>query len=208
MRNPNVEKTIPQALGDSYRGYRICGTSHAYIDLYKGKLADGFLWKNDFECTIGSAVADATGLQIGNPVVSSHGLVAGDEHNAQPFKVVGILRPTGTVLDQLVLTSVASIWGLHGETHGHDEGISGDSLRATDDMEREITSLLVFYKDKTSLTALNLPRLINQNTLLQAASPIAETARLYQLVGNGTQLLHVLAYMISFLSALSLFIAL
>jgi putative ABC transport system permease protein len=208
MRNPNVKKTIPQALGDAYQGFRICGTSHAYVDLYKGELAEGFLWKKDFECTIGSAVAAQTGLQVGNPVVSSHGLAHdGEAHSEQPFKVVGILKPTGTVLDQLVLTSVASVWTMHNETE-EEATIAGDSLRATDDMQREITSLLVFYKDKTSLMSLNLPRLINQNTTLQAASPIAETARLYQLIGNGTQVLNALGFLIALLSAFSVFIAL
>ena len=212
MRNPNVRQTIPQALGDAFRGFRICGTSHAYVDLYKGECAEGFLWTKDFECTIGSEVAARTGLQVGNPLVSAHGLAeGGDEHSEQPFKVVGILQPTGTVLDQLVLTSVASVWDMHNahDTHHENEAIiPGDSLRSTDDMQREITSLLVFYKDKTSLSALNLPRLINQNTNLQAASPLGETARLYQLIGNGTQMIGALGYVIALLSAFSVFVAL
>jgi putative ABC transport system permease protein len=213
MRNPNVRQTIPQALGDAYRGFRICGTSHAYVDLYKGECAEGFLWEKDFECTIGSEVAAKTGLQIGNPLVSAHGLAeGGEEHAEQPFKVVGILQPTGTVLDQLVLTSVASVWDMHNAhtaaIHENEAAIAGDSLRTTDDMQREITSLLVFYKDKTSLSALNLPRLINQNTTLQAASPLGETARLYQLIGNGTQLMGALGYVIALLSAFSVFVAL
>ena len=212
MRNPNVRQTIPQALGDAFRGFRICGTSHAYVDLYKGECAEGFLWTKDFECTIGSEVAARTGLQVGNPLVSAHGLAeGGDEHGEQPFKVVGVLQPTGTVLDQLVLTSVASVWDMHNAHEAHHENesmIPGDSLRSTDDMQREITSLLVFYKDKTSLSALNLPRLINQNTNLQAASPLGETARLYQLIGNGTQMIGALGYVIALLSAFSVFVAL
>jgi putative ABC transport system permease protein len=219
MRNPNVKQTIPQALGDAFRGFRICGTSHAYVDLYDGKLAEGLLWSKDFECTIGSEVAAKTHLQVGNPLVSAHGLAEGGEaHAEQPFKIVGILKPTGTVLDQLVLTSVASVWDMHNTHHGaqndaqndarNQGAIAGDSVRTTDDMQREITSLLVFYKDRSSLMSLNLPRLINQNTVLQAASPIAETARLYQLIGNGTQLLSVLGYLIGLLSAFSVFIAL
>ena len=83
----------------------------------------------------------------------------GDAHAEQPFKVVGILKPTGTVLDQLVLTSVASVWDMHNTHNGAqpEATIAGDSVRTNDDMQREITSLLVFYKDRNSLMSLNLP---------------------------------------------------
>jgi putative ABC transport system permease protein len=210
MRNPQVKTTIPQALGDSYHGFRVCGTNHAYADLYRAKLGEGFLWDKDFEVTIGSSVAAQTGLKIGDSFVSAHGLSqTGDEHSEHKYKVVGSFAPTNTVIDQLVLTSVASIWQMH--RHIPRTGMSdvaGDSLQSPDDMQREITSLLVFYKDKASLVALNLPRLINQNTNMQAASPVMETSRLYIMLGSGARLMSFLGYLITVVSAFSVFIAL
>ncbi len=211
MRHPSVAKTIPQALGDSYHGFRICGTNHAYLDLYQARLKEGYLWDKDFEVTIGSTVAQQTGLKMGDEFVSSHGIAdEGDEHHEHKYKVMGILAPTETVLDQLVLTSIASVWAIHGHGNTSEQSteIATDSVRSTDDLQREITTLLVFYKNKSSLTALNLPRLINQNTPMQAASPVMETARLYQLMGNGFQLFEWLAYLIAIVSAFSVFIAL
>ena len=208
MRHPAVAKTIPQALGDSYKGFRICGTNHAYLDLYRGRLTEGYLWDKDFEVTIGSTVAAQTGLKTGDTFTSAHGIASeGDEHTEHNYRVMGVLAPSETVLDQLVLTSVASIWQMHRHEAAAQTSPT-DSLQSNDDLQREITSLLVFYKEKSSLTALNLPRLINQNTPMQAASPVMETARLYQLMGNGFQLFQLLGYLIAVISAISVFISL
>ncbi len=211
MRHPYVAKTIPQALGDSYQGFRICGTNHAYVDLYHAKIKQGYLWDKDFEVTIGSKVAEQTGLTVGDSIVSAHGLAdEGDEHNEHKYHVMGVLEPTETVLDQLVLTSVASVWAMHRHVEDTEKSPLNpeDSVQSADDMQREITTLLVFYKQRGSLTALNLPRTINQATSLQAASPVMETARLYQLMGNGLQLFQWLTYLIALVSAFSVFISL
>ena len=211
MRNPNISQTIPQALGDSYEGFRVCGTNHAYAKLYKTRLQkESKLWDKDFEVTIGSTVAAQCGLKVGSELVSSHGLTLEDEnkHAEHPYKVVGIFEPNGSVIDQIILTSISSVWQMHQHNEAPKGAPQADSLQTADDLDREITSLLVFYKDKTSLTALNLPRLINQNTPLQAGSPVMETHRLYDLVGNGTLLLRWISYLIAAVSALSVFIAL
>ena len=41
-----VKKTIPLALGDSYRGFRIAGTTHDYVAHYGATMATGRLWQN------------------------------------------------------------------------------------------------------------------------------------------------------------------
>ena len=112
--NPHIKTTIPEALGDAYQGYRVCGTSHAYADLYHARLAQGFLWNKDFEVTLGATIAQKTGLTLGSTFASSHGLSTdGEAHAEHTYKVVGIFEHTGTVIDQLILTSVASIWEMH-----------------------------------------------------------------------------------------------
>lgn len=52
------------------------------------------------------------------------------------------------------------------------------------------------------------PRLIAQNTKMQAASPAIEINRLFSLFGIGLQALQYLAYGIMFISGISIFIAL
>ncbi|HET6522228.1 MAG TPA: ABC transporter permease, partial [Geminicoccaceae bacterium] len=75
--DPMVRSVIPLALGDSLRGFRIVGTEHAYADHYGARLADGRLWAEPLEATLGARVAAATGLGVGDRFVGSHGLGAG-----------------------------------------------------------------------------------------------------------------------------------
>jgi len=42
-------------------------------------------------------------------------MAGGHSHQSRPYRVVGVLTPTGTVLDRLILTSLESVWTLHGE---------------------------------------------------------------------------------------------
>ena len=118
--NPLVQAVIPLALGDSLRGFRIVGTEHAYALHYGARLADGRLWAEPFEATLGAGVAAATGLGVGARFFGSHGLGAGGPaHGDHPYEVVGTLAPTGTVIDRLILTPIESVWLVH---DGHRPG--------------------------------------------------------------------------------------
>jgi len=70
----------------------------------------------------------------------------------------------------------------------------------------EITSLLVLYR--SPLAAVQLPRLVNSQTALQAASPAFESSRLFSILGVGIDVLLGFAYVLILISALSIFIAL
>lgn len=118
--NRLVREVVPVALGDNYQGYRIVGTETTYIDHYGGKLAEGQLFAQPMEAVLGATAAATSGLKIGDSFAGSHGLTAGGEvHSFAPYKVVGILAPTGSVLDRLVLTPVASVWAVHEHHHHH-----------------------------------------------------------------------------------------
>jgi putative ABC transport system permease protein len=225
--HPLIKKSIPLSLGDNFKTYRIVGTNHDIVDLYKGKLKEGTLWKNDFEVTIGKTVADATGLGLGDKFVSAHGFVEDDmAHDEHSFTVKGILDASGSVMDQLIFTNTETIWLVHehnektdtkdinpaesisqhvkNESHQHDNS-NKDLLHHTD---QEITSVLIQYKNKTNFQALNFGRNINENTEMQAASPAIEINRLYSMMGVGTDALRILAILIAVVSALSIFISL
>jgi putative ABC transport system permease protein len=118
-KHPLIALAVPLSLGDSYRNYRIAGTTYDIIELYKASLAEGGLWANDMEVTIGAVVAEKLHLHVGDTFKSSHGLVEGIEEHEHDFKVVGILNPTGSVIDQLILTTTESIWESH---EGHAAG--------------------------------------------------------------------------------------
>jgi putative ABC transport system permease protein len=225
--HPLVAEAIPIALGDSLVGFHIVGTEPAYAAHYGAKLAAGRLWEEPFEATLGATVAARTGLAVGDSFAGSHGLgTGGPVHAEGTYTVVGILEPTASALDRLVLTPVESVWLVHGmEPEGHEHGAEevkeeeGDPAghqheeahgqeaeAAPGSRPLEITSLLVRYR--TPLGAVKLPRLVNQESALQAASPAIETARLLSLVGVGLDTLRGFGLLLIGAAGLSVFIAL
>jgi putative ABC transport system permease protein len=213
-----IASAIPLSLGDSYQNYRIVGTTKAYSDLYNGELREGVWFNQHMEVVLGSEVASKLGLSIGAEFQSQHGLSSdGEEHDSHPFVVVGILIPTNTVLDKLVLTSLESIWEVHGheEEEAHESehadsliSISHLGIEVTEEQldEKEITAMLVKYR--SPMGAVMLPRSINSESSFQAASPAFETARLFNIIGVGVQVLNFLGILIISISAISVFIAL
>lgn len=223
-KHPLIKTAIPLSMGDSYRGYRILGTERQILDIYGVDLAEGALWEQNFEVTIGSGVATQLGLSIGDTFSSAHGFVDDDDfahdHN---FRVVGILEPSGTILDQLILCTTQSFWLVHDheeettveEEHEHDHAAGEEHEHAEtaprslldEPADKEITSLLIQFKGR-NFQALNMQRSINENTDLQAATPAIEINRLFSLMDTGEQALRVLAVVIIFVSGLSVFISL
>ena len=195
--NRMVKQVIPLALGDSYRGFRVVGAPHEYVAHYGGRLAAGRLWDAPMQVVLGAEVARATGLAVGEKFVGAHGIgeQGGDAHEAHPFETVGVLAPSGTVLDRLVLTAIESVWEMH-EEHG----------AAPDEAKREVTVALVSYA--SPLAAATLPRFINERTTMQAASPALETARLLRMVGVGVEVLQIFGLALVVVSAVGVFVAL
>jgi putative ABC transport system permease protein len=266
-RNPMVEKTIPLALGDNYRGFRIVGTTAEYGKIYNAALSSGKWFENAFEAVVGADAASRTGLTIGEQFTGRHGFTDHGHHHDEDFYTVqGILKPTGTIIDQLILTTVDTYWLIH-KNHGHTEGnvhIHSDEcdheheegnhkhdghvhdencdhdhddeeanwqeliakMDAREELsaeemallrersgqirenqinpETQITALLIFYS--TPRAAIQLPRIINDNTNMQAASPAFETHRLFSLIGRGFHAVRWLAWIIIAISGINLFI--
>lgn len=179
LASPQVKRAVPLALGDSFKSFRIVGTTSDYAELYGANIGAGRFWKTPREVVIGVDVARSTGLALTQRFASAHGLVdGGGAHEEQPFVVVGILKPTKTVADRLILTSLESVW----EVHAHDGGGNAN---------QEITAYLIQFA--TPLAAASFPRLVNQSSALQAASPAVETSRLFALLGIGVTTLKVFA---------------
>lgn len=217
--HPLIDISIPLSLGDSYKSHRIVGTTPTLVELYNGKIAKGSIWQNDFEVSIGINVAERTGLKIGDTFFSAHGFEEDDmnSHDHVSFVVVGIFGPTGSVLDQLILCTPSTVWAVHDHEGTHDSLAIDrpdshapimNNLDLVQYSDKEITSILVKYKNKTNFQALNFGRNINENTDLQAASPPIEMNRLYSMLGAGTDALNALAILIAIVSALSIFISL
>ena len=230
MNHPFIEKAIPLAFGDNYRGFKIVGTNSDYLDKYKAKIAKGKLFDKNFEVVVGSEVAQKLNLKVGDTFFGSHGDAAeGEVHDHYAYKISGIASPTGSVIDNLILSNIPSVWQMHGnhedenpahgeEGHVHDEHEhvhteacnhnheNQEADMTLNEPNMEITAVLLKFRNKMGIVM--WPRIIAQNTKMQAASPAIEINRLFSLFGIGLKALEYLAYAIMLISGISIFIAL
>ena len=194
LKHPYIDSGIPLAYGDNHEGYRIVGTEHSYVTHYGATLAEGQLWAAPYEVTAGARVAENLGLHVGDTFFSAHGLKdQTDIHTNKTFTVVGILEPSGSVVDQLLLTPMESIWYVHLE--------DGEVL---DPETREITAMLL--KKRNPLAVLTIPNTL-RDTNMQVALPAIEVNRMTQQFGLGTSALRAIAMLIMALSFASIFIS-
>lgn len=207
--NPFVKRATPLALGDNYNGVRIVGTDSNFVNLYGLKTSSGKFWQADLEVTIGAQVSNEQNLKVGDTFYGAHGLSSNsDLHKAHQYKVAGILEHQNNVTDNLILTNVASVWKMHEPEHGvHDkhEDAKAKLTGAPPEVEdKEITALLIQYRSPMSVAM--FPRMVNQMTSLQSASPAMESTRLFSLIGVGVDTLQWFAVLIMFIASISVFV--
>jgi putative ABC transport system permease protein len=199
---PQVAQVIPLSLGDSFRGFRIVGTSADYLRHYRVQVVQGRAWDRAMEAVVGAHVARVTGLAAGAQFTGNHGLGSGGHaHGDTPYQVTGVLAPCGCVLDRLILTASESVWQVHEKTLATDE-----EDRKALEANREVTLALVRYR--TPLAAASFPRYVNNETDMQAAAPAVEVTRLLRLLGVGSEVLQGMGAVLLLTAALSVFIAL
>ena len=218
MNHPFIEKAIPLAFGDNYRGYKIVGTNSDYLEKYKAKIAKGKLFDKNFEVVIGSEIAEKLNLKVGDKFHGSHGdAMEGEVHEDIDYKISGNASSTGSVIDNLILCNIPSVWQMHGnhednnpshgeEGHVHREDENMHSDMTLNEPNMEITAVLLKFRNKMGIVM--WPRIIAQNTKMQAASPAIEINRLFSLFGIGLKALEYLAYAIMIISGISIFVAL
>ncbi|REG77539.1 ABC transporter permease [Algoriphagus antarcticus] len=255
QENRLVEFGIPLSYGDSYEGFRIVGTTEKYPELYSAIIAGGSLWKNSLEVTLGSKVAEKTGLQVGDTFLGSHGLSEGGHvHEEKAYVVTGVFEPSGSVIDQLILTGLESVWDIHDSHSAHEEESMNAVSESTDEREdskqtpdaeqnyeehdaesqhheqhdpknsntahskyedhaddlheddREITAMLIKFRNPMGMV--QLPRMVNEKTNMQAALPNYELLKLFSLMGIAVNTLNILALAVMLVSGLSVFISL
>ena len=117
-----VKWAIPISLGDSHRGYRVMGTNPSYFEHYRYarsqplQLSSGRAFADDpFEVVLGAEVAQALNYQLDQELVLAHGVatISLVKHDDKPFKVVGILKRTGTPVDRTLHISLPGMEALH-----------------------------------------------------------------------------------------------
>jgi len=205
--HPRVSWAIPISLGDSYRGYRVMGTSDAYFEHYRYgrkqplQLAEGRAFAEDpFEVVLGAEVAAALQHKLDDQLVLAHGVatVSLIQHDDKPFRVVGILKRTGTPVDRTLHISLAGMEALHVDwQHGMPARgaarVDAEQARQLDLQPQQITAFLLGLNSRIATFALQ--REINQyrGEPLLAILPGVALQELWSLVGTAEKALFVVS---------------
>ncbi len=192
---PSVAWSIPISLGDSHRGYRVLGTTQDYFTHYRYARDRGLAFDrgqpfNDlYDAVLGVEVADALGYRLGDAIVIAHGAsdVSFVRHEDKPFKVVGILKRTGTPVDRTVHVSLEAIEAIHVDWQSGAPipgvSISAEQARHKDLTPRTITAALVGLKSK--IATFRVQRFVNDyvEEPLTAVLPGVALSELWGIIG-------------------------
>jgi putative ABC transport system permease protein len=169
---PRVSWTVPISLGDSHRGYRVMGTTRDYFRHYRYarreqlRFAVGAPFEEIFDAVLGAEVAERLGYALGDPIVVAHGAgtVSMLAHDDKPFRVVGILEPTGTPVDRTVHLSLEGIEAMHVDWQAGVPipalRIPPEEVQKLDLRPEAVTAILVGLDSR--IAALEVQRYINQ----------------------------------------------
>ncbi len=205
---PEVAWAVPMSLGDSHRGFRVMGTTPEFFSRYRYRRTSnltfgaGKPFSDLFDAVIGSAVARELGYKLGDKVVIGHGLgsVSFVEHDDKPFRISGILAPSGTPVDRTVIVSLEAIEAIHVDWQSGarvpGQSVSADDVKRMDLRPKAITAALIGLKSR--LATFRLQRAINEypHEPLSAILPGAALQELWGLVGVAETALAAISAMV------------
>jgi putative ABC transport system permease protein len=212
-----VKWTIPISLGDSHRGFRVLGTNQEYFKHFrygsKNKLefSRGQSFSKVFDVVIGSEVAIKLNYRLNEKIIIAHGTGKKSflKHDDRPFKVVGILKPTGTPVDQSLHVSLEGITAMHIDWESGAPPMEGESLSSADILKldlkpEEITSFLIGLKSK--IHAFSLQRQINsfKEEPLSAIMPGVALQELWNLLRTAEVGLRIITWFVLFAGLLGM----
>ncbi|WP_193050083.1 ABC transporter permease [Pseudoalteromonas undina] len=207
-----VKWSIPISLGDSHKGQAVLGTTLDYFKHYrfakKQPLAftQGQAFSSINEVVIGSEVASKLAYKIGDEIVISHGMgnTSFHHHDDNPFKVVGILKPTGTPVDKTLHVPLAAIELIHGGGHHDHDDHHDHSSHALVGHPKQITAFLMGFD--SPLYTLQIRRNINQfkPEPLLAIMPTVTLKELWEMLAIIEKILLLFSFVVVIISLLGM----
>lgn len=201
-QNPNVNWTIPISLGDSHHGHRVMGTNTDYFKYFRFadgrrlEMSEGRIFKGVFDAVLGAEVAKALGYRLEEKIIIAHGAgkVSFIKHDDKPFTVVGILKKTGTPVDQTVHVRLEGIEAIHIDWKEGAQPLPGQSISAERVLEMDLSPKVVtafFVGLKSRIAVFNVQRFVNQYSQepLLAILPGVALQELWSLIGVAEQAL-------------------
>lgn len=179
-----ADQVLPLAFGDSFRGFRLCGTEQeifSYVVPGEHKpwlrTVQGRRFTGTGEAVLGAETARLTGLQVGDVFQSSHGFIAKGKAHPHPYRVVGILAPVQGPYDKAILVPLEDIWEAHA---GH-----GSAL--VPGQKGEVTAILVRPKGYGQAMQLLAAWQRKKGGSSQLLFPAQSLIALYGMVGQSQQ---------------------
>jgi len=227
----SVSWVVPLSLGDSHRGFPVLGTTptffqhFAYGDKQPLVLQQGAAFADTldglYEAVIGAEVARKLGYGLGQSITLGHGMHDHDhdhkgepangntdEHTDKPFKVVGILAPTGTPVDRSVQVSLKALEAIHlgwvAGTPMPGGQIPADQARKFKLEPEEVTAALVGLKSRAAV--FNVQRFVNfyEEEALMGVMPGVALGELWAVLGLGENALLAVSALVVLVSVVSL----
>ena len=218
--HPDVAWTIALSLGDSHRGYRVIGTDQSYFEHFRYgarqplAFSSGKPFDDLYDAVVGAEVAAKLGYELGDEIVIGHGLgeIAINKHDDQPFRVAGILDPTGTPVDRGVHVSLAAIEAIHiGWKDGQrprGPGISAKRLRQLQLTPKAVTAVLVGLKSRFAVFTLQREINNDRREPLLAILPGVTLQELWDLMGNAELALAAISILVAVAAILGMLVML
>ncbi|KYL35231.1 MULTISPECIES: ABC transporter permease [Pseudoalteromonas] len=207
-----VKWSIPISLGDSHKGQAVLGTTLDYFKHYRFAkkqplvFEQGQAFSSINEVVIGSEVAKKLAYQIGDEIVISHGMgnTSFHHHDDNPFKVVGILKPTGTPVDKTLHVPLAAIELIHGGGHHDHDDHHDHSSHALIGHPKQITAFLMGFD--SPLYTLQIRRNINQykQEPLLAIMPTVTLKELWEMLAIIEKILLLFSFVVVIISLLGM----
>ena len=214
-RHRAVAWMVPIALGDSHRGFAVLGTSDDYFarfrygDAQALSFAQGRAFSGlgaEREAVIGAEVARSLGTALGQKIVLSHGdgALHDNDHDDQPFSVVGILAPTATPVDRTVHVGLLALQAVHRDwlSGAHVRGSGGDG--PDDAAPRRIDAALIGLKSRAAVFAVQRDVAAFAGEPLQAILPGVVLDELWQLVAAAERALQAISALVAVVSLVGL----
>ena len=214
--DPKVAWTIPISLGDSHQGYRVMGTTDDFFMRFRfGKntalsFSEGEAFSQLFDVVLGAEVAKELNYRVGDPILLAHGLgrISFSRHDDKPFRVKGILRPTGTPADQTLYISLQGMEAIHLDWRDGvkipGKKVSDSDIEALDLTPKSITAFMIGLQSKMAI--FSVQRHINQypKEPLLAILPGITLTELWQMMNSMENTLRLISILVLFSSLLGL----
>lgn len=213
---PQVKWAVPLSLGDSWRGYRVIGTSGGYFEHYRYgaghelAFAQGQAFADLYEAVIGADVARSQKVGIGDEIVLAHGTgaVTLATHADKPFRISGVLQRTGTPVDSSLLVSLPAIEAIHVDWRSgvqlRSQHVSAEQARQLDLTPTSITAFMLGLNSR--IATFSVQRTINEypDEAMLAILPGVTLQQLWQSLGTAERALQLISAMVVLLGMVSL----